>query len=97
MPKNAAAALSPEQKKLLQSIAHRVWEEIASDVMSAVDEGGGGTSIPRADVIEVVLDAGRFEDDVKKKAPELLAWVEAASYKELIALVRPAFPYAEYS
>lgn len=88
-----------EQTKKLQGCAIAIWQEIASDVFAAFEGAGEKTpdSIPRAHVIELVLDAGRFEDEVEKKVPEMLAWVQGASYATLQKLVKPAFPYGRYS
>lgn len=58
MPKNHLG-LSEAEFQRFSRACHATWQYIAADIMTAVSEDGGD-SIPRADVMELVLDAGRI-------------------------------------
>lgn len=89
--------LTKEQKAKLQGIASSLWHgEMGMEIMGALAECGESTTIPRSHVLELVLDAGRFEEEVARRLPECLAEVQAMNYTQLKNLVRPAFPYASY-
>ena len=100
-----ARRFTGKELAVLQVAALGVWNEVGGDVLRMVAEEGGD-SIPRAEVIELVLDAGRMTEWIPTRLSEallktvvvadLLAKVNAASYQELIAAVRPAFPYSRY-
>lgn len=107
MPKTKAPAtvFSEDELMLVQQCAYRVWDECAYDLLMSVAEEKGksinAVTIPRAQVIEIALDAGRCEERIKWSkspvvTPEFLARWEAASYEEHIAAVRPAFSYSHY-
>ena len=109
--KSVAVPFTPEELRTLQRTAYRVWEIIGSDIMAAVtddEDGDGSGAIPRDHVIELVLDAGRLEAELRRGRgsrdhhPQLADKVSAlytrkGGYKAMIAAVKPAFPYEEYS
>jgi len=76
--------------------ARRVWSEIAFDVCSECGD------IPKAEVVELVLDASRLEGELKrmKASPEFLARVETDVYGKSSAieryLKRHVFTFARY-
>jgi len=81
--------------------ANRVWDEIGGDCLQAIADDTGKdinrVSMSRAHVIEVVLDAGRFEQALGDNGYEDLRekWI-TLDYKQKIAIVKPAFPYTRY-
>ena len=108
-----AKLFSDEELKTMQSAAYAVWDYIGADCLNAVaDEKGkdvNAVTMSRAEVIELSLDAGRFEDqlaDMRRNATragrptvvtdDLMARIAACDYKTLIAAVKPAFTYARY-
>lgn len=92
----APKGLTHDQASRLRGIASQLWHgEMGMEVMQMVAEEGKD-SIPRSHVLEIVLDAGRFEQEVARQFPEASAWVAAASYKDLQKLIKPAFPYTRY-
>jgi hypothetical protein len=80
---------TPEEIASIQAAARATWDYIGSDVLSAT-----GKDMPRAHVIEVVLDANRLDQHLLCK--ELLARFYRLPYAARIKLVKPAFPYAKY-
>jgi len=52
--------LTEAEFKRFDRACHATWQYIAGDLMQCVAENGGGDSIPRNEVIECVLDAGRL-------------------------------------
>lgn len=82
-----------DEVKEIHSAALRVWQEIAGDCF----EEGMPKSMPRSHVIELVCDASRLEQQIRRKNPALAARVEKTDYfKVLIPLLKPAFPHARY-
>ena len=62
------ARLTPEEQLLAERLARSVWEYIGADVMRAVAESGSKrSSIPRAEVVEVVLDADRYREEIERE------------------------------
>jgi hypothetical protein len=95
--KEQLATLTPEQRTRLQRLATELWHTIAGDLMAAVAEEGK-SSIPRADVIEVVCDAGRLQQDAKRKNwDDLIPFLDTSEYGAIYAAVLPAFPHTRYS
>jgi hypothetical protein len=88
-----AMGITPKQAETIQYEAHGLYQYIGADLPP--DNKKRGTC-RRATIIEVVLDAGRLEEQLKRKDEALAKAVFAADYQTLIALVGPAFPYAEY-
>jgi hypothetical protein len=86
----------------VQAAALAVWNHVGGDCLQAMAEERGKpverVTIPRADVMEIVLDADRTEEELRRRrsAPELLAKVRDSGYEELLAAIRPAFPHARY-
>lgn len=70
------------------------WQAIGSDTMAMVQECDGKDSIARAEVIELVCDAGRmgmYGND--KEAYEIFNKLD---WKEMQKLGKVAFPYKRY-
>jgi hypothetical protein len=96
--------LTADEASLVQGLARRLWEEIGYDVLSAND----GKSVGRAEVIELVLDAGRL-DELVHRQPE---WKTSANLRKLFqpngdscsdgrterleALMKETFRFARY-
>lgn len=101
--KPAPVKFSDSEKDAIRDAARAVWNEVAYDVMTMVAEEGKD-SIPRSHVIELALDADRpdhFLRAAAKRNPERFGAdffdrYAKASYKALIAIVKPAFPFARY-
>lgn len=97
-----------EEVKLIQSAVLQVWDEVAYDVLQMVaDEKGKRAeqvSIPRAEAMEVAMDAGRPEERLrqatrswsKAKQEDLLTRWRQLDYGMKQQLVRPVFPYSRY-
>ncbi len=95
-----------DETKHIQSAARRIWEECAYDLIQGVAETEGidenNVSIPRNEVLEIVLDAGRLDEQIKllvkrKLVPADLPerW-EKLSYEEHQRFLTPAFPHLSY-
>jgi Mg2+/Co2+ transporter CorB len=95
-----AATFTDEERKLIQSAALRVWNEIASDIFLSVTDSGdvaeNDVTIPREEVIELVLDADRTTEMLQRmKAPaDLIARVKRAG--SMVSVVSPAFRHTSY-
>lgn len=99
----AKFSLTDEEKRIVQSHADALWGEVAYDVLDAF--GGRDKTVPRSTVIEIVLDAGRLEDKLKrgkvfKDHPAIEAlfpkkWDNDAS-NYLQHLMQERFKYARY-
>ena len=80
--------LSNKQKTVL----NRIWEEIGADILACT----GDSSIPRDEVIEVVLDTDRrchsHLDD------PTIDWIEfdALPYDKKVKAAREAFTFSRY-
>jgi hypothetical protein len=61
---------TPEELKIIGDAAQAVWNEIGYDVLQAIGQEKGGSAesatVKKSDVIEMVLDAGRLEDQLKR-------------------------------
>jgi hypothetical protein len=102
LPKTKLATLfplSPIDLLVLANCAHAVWNNIGFDVL----EGVPRQTISRAAVIEVVVDADRLAEQVRRdaRASDALkalfpnAWDRnAADYRDL--LLRDVFQYSTY-
>jgi hypothetical protein len=72
---------------IIASAARRVWDEIGHDLLQCVaDEKGkdiNAVTLSRANVIEVITDASRLEDELKRRHVEgdFLTRVETDLYK----------------
>ena len=87
--------MTDEQMKQIARAANAVWQYIGDDIL-AVSEG---PSIPRDDVIEVVIDADRLRQELSRSKidqPAIDAW-EALTYEEQSRLLAEhAFKYERY-
>lgn len=94
-----AKTLTEEQKKEFAMAGRRTWEAIGYDVLQAVAEDQkknvNYVNLPRADVIEIVLDADHMKMYGRLKDPILLQFLEHGDYKEKIALLKSAFATRE--
>jgi hypothetical protein len=82
--------------------AQSVWNDIGWDCLQALAEHGfkkprdiQTVSYRRSEVMEMVIDANRMDDDLKK-TPGLLEKWNGLDYKQMIRIVRPAFPHDRY-
>lgn len=95
------AALTSEQKRDLFGYAQRLWETIAFDLFNAVAEGQeqnvNDVTIPREEVLELVLDAGRLEDDLKRAGrQDLIQFLKDTPYPVLTKLLKQSFIHTSY-
>ena len=89
----AKCGLSPMQLALLQNCAHQVYEEIGEDLEP--DNRRKGTC-KRSTILEVVTDAGRLEETVKRKNGGMVLVAACRNYSLIDDLIGPTFPYDEY-
>ena len=94
--------LTPEEKRTLFSAAQSVWNNIGSDVLQMVAEEKrkdiNHVNIPADEVVEVVCDASRLHEDLKRNK-ELTPNLEAifADYPQLERLLlRECFTCGRY-
>lgn len=100
-----------EERKIINAAGQEVWNEIAYDVLSAMQEQEGECDIPRAHVLELVCDAGRLEEVIARgssvKGPrlspeqrqngiKLAEKVRTADYKEVRKVLLDSFKYTRY-
>ena len=94
------SGLTTEQVKVFQSAAKRTWEYVGYDVLASVAEMEDDTSIPRADVIEIVLDANYMDQflDSTLKSWKNQSWETRSKdhYEVQKALLKPAFGFSRY-
>lgn len=98
--------LSEKEKKILFQSANEVWDEIAYDVLQGVavmeNKDIYKVLMRRADVIEIVMDAGRLEEQVRRAGPmEGLSQLfpkewNPESNRKLHRLMKEAFPFKSY-
>ena len=108
MKATTTVQFTADEKKLLGSLAHAVWDYCGEEILQMVAEEKGksinAVTIPRSHVIEIALDAGRMEERLQQAirrgqphaTEDLMARVKAADYQTLIAAVKPSFTYARY-
>lgn len=113
--KKTKVAFTDAEKRFVQAAALAVWQYVGGDLLASVAAGQetpvDDVAIPRDEVIEIVADAGRLEEQLKADAraaakarrdlaeidfDALVAKVGALDYAEVKRLLRPAFPYARY-
>lgn len=61
--------LTPEELRLLDYAAEGVWQAIGCDVLQALGEGKrnpDSVTVSRSTVIELVMDANRLEDELRR-------------------------------
>ena len=84
--------ISEKMKEKIQKMASRTWDAIGDDCLRLLDEGE--TSMPRDQVLELVMD----RMDVWDEDPEALkVFREIPGYQNKIEILKPAFPYLHYS
>jgi len=97
--------LSPEDLAVLFQTARKVWQDIGFDCLQALADDKGANinhiSIPRDEVIELVLDATRLEDECLRlpnaaQRARLRQWLRDAPSKRVDATLRNAFPSPRY-
>ena len=89
------SGLNLDQVKETQRLARRVWDYIAGDCL----EANGGKDIPKAQVVELVLDAMNMNMATHDAA--ILAFVQNRPWRieqsrALKAIGTAAFPYGRY-
>lgn len=81
-------------EKRIIDMAQRTWQKIGGDYLIALSEEDLEPTMPREDVIEVLMDASQMkthgEDD------EAYMWFKDLSYKKQIVLMKKAFPLDYY-
>ncbi len=89
--------LSAKDVGQLQGEAHGLYEDIAPDLEP---DNKRRKTCKRATIIEIVLDAGRLAEKFRHGSSEsdiaITRALASLKYEELIDLVGPAFPYADY-
>lgn len=95
------SGLTMEQVKAFQDAALRTWQYIGYDILTSLYESTGEDTIPKRDVIEIVLDANYMDRHLKDTT--VLSW-KNQSYKTMPkdhfevqnALLAPVFPFKRY-
>jgi len=93
--------MQPLSQKL-KRLMYQQWEEIGSDVLNSIKqmESTKDPSVPRDEVIELVLDASRLETYLKLfPDPEIekeLKEFRELTWRQQIAVTRIVFPYETY-
>ena len=102
MKQGDAVKLTTEEEALVLGALSDTWQVIGYDCLQATSDDGGGkiqsTTMSRAHVIEVVLDAGYLEM-YGTRSPERKAAVakfRALSYDRMKRIARKAFTYSRY-
>jgi hypothetical protein len=90
-PNYGPKQFTTDEVKIIHDAAHAVWNEVAGDYLELTE----GKPIKRAEVVEVVCDASRLEQQVRRKHPELAEKISNASNLEKV--VTPAFKYRTYA
>lgn len=71
----------------------RVWDTVGGDYLSGLEEEGGGSTLTKEDVVEVVLDAGYLETYNKDLDTKQF---RALSYNDQKKIARKVFPFSRY-
>lgn len=96
--------LTEQDKINIQNGAKDVWDAIGHDIFEALDlekelnphaDKDALQTLTRKDVIELVLDAGRLDGQLKEQN-QWTAGMEHLSLNEWVELVRPAFTHDVY-
>lgn len=106
--KPVKVVFTEEETKVIHSAVEQVWDEVAYDLLTSIAEEKQKSvetiTVSRALVIEVSLDAGRPEENIRtatrgwdaaKSEALLVRWREL-SYKDKIAFVKPVFPHTRW-
>jgi hypothetical protein len=88
--------LSTDEQTAIQRAAKRTWEYIGYDVLSALAEQGESDSIPRRDVIELVLDADYMVTANRDLDRDLYNRFKELPYDVQNEVVKGAFPFTRY-
>ncbi len=98
--KKKAPLFTDDEMQAIRSGAYSVWNDCGSDIMQMVAEEGK-SSVSRAVVLEIVLDANRLAEKLKAKHPALakrLNQYERADYDAIEKdLKKTTFTYARYA
>ncbi len=86
---------SEDQTKRFRYAARRTWDIIGEDIFAACEEQGESTTLPRADVVELVLDADHIETNGSLSKEDIALWRSLTS-KQQNEIVLSAFPHALY-
>lgn len=84
-----------DERKVINSAAQRVWDEIGSEIFTLL-AAEGVSSIPRAEVFELVLDADRLMLELRRKDKELAARISKTSTEVLEAVLTDSFRHVRY-
>lgn len=89
--------ISKEDAESIANAAYQLYHSIGGDLPAENKRG----TIRRSSLIEVCLDAGRLEEDLKRSKQGHLADIlrkafNEGGYLKIIDLVGPSFRYAEY-
>ena len=85
--------LSKKDIDVLRQLAHEVWSNIAYDAL----EGSTHMTLPKRDVIDLVLDADRLADRVKWSGTDALkAMFATDDYLSITFLLNSLFTDARY-
>lgn len=94
--------LTEADVRLIGSEANAVWEECAYDIFAEMKPG---KTIPRSHVLEIVLDADRLRDRVRRHRnarPELKAVINRDDFYPVVSaeirkyLTKEVFKYSRY-
>ena len=100
--KSKQPAVDSEVADVVCSAARRVWNEIGYDVLQMVEEQDGKDTVSREEVIELVCDAGRLDEEIartyRRKGEQVPPAVTELlkNYGTLERVIKAAFPYARY-
>jgi hypothetical protein len=106
--KKTLVVFAPEEKHYIRSEAYNLWECIGYDVLQCIADDWGKNifcvNIDRDEVIEVVLDAGRLEEKLRKDintsnpvmTQDLLDRWKSASHEQKITIMKSVFTDARY-
>jgi hypothetical protein len=79
------------QNEQIGTALNRVWQAIGADIL----ECNGGQAMPRAEVVEIVMDANYLEMYSGIPAEDIKAF-RALPYDEQDKIATAAFTYASY-
>jgi hypothetical protein len=100
MTTNTSKLFTDDELKTIHSAARSVWDEIGYDVLQATAEERGrdinAVTVTRAVVLELVVDAGRLNDALRRKHADLAKRFDALDYPTMLRVLKPAFSYARY-
>lgn len=86
--------IAMDMQKRVIVMMNRTWDAIGGDALQCVEECGGRTPIPRAEVIEWVCDADRM--DMYGGDKEAYTFWKTLPRKVQDALAKKAFPFGRY-